>query len=393
MKSTGVILVLIILFFSLTEFGADIYLPSFPALAQDFGKSATDIKLTLTLYLLGVGITQIFYGTLSDRYRRKYISLIGLGIFIIGAILNYISETFPLFFTSRIIQGAGLGAAAVIPFSVMRDLFDGVSLARGISALNATGGIASIIAHVLGGYLQENYGWQAGFLFLFIFGLLIFLLLLFFLKETIQAKDLKALQPASIRKNYSSYLTNAPYLLFLISGVCIYSIIVASQSVLPFLYEKGLRLSPEEFGMMTLIGGLSYFIGTLVNMLLVSSLGMNRMIQIGFIIGFLSALLLLIGKFAVLFLLIPTSLIWFSLGLILPNVITKALHFALREVGTASAIIGILFWIGSGVATMIISWISAHNQVPLAIFCLVLLILSLVCYIFAEKRSPKRKSV
>lgn len=107
----------------------DMYLPSFPAVAQALHVHVVNLQLTLTSFMLGTGLGQILYGPISDRFGRKKPSYFGILIFVIASLLCTAATTLPTLIAYRFLQAFGGSAALVCARAIVRDLLSGVEMA------------------------------------------------------------------------------------------------------------------------------------------------------------------------------------------------------------------------------------------------------------------------
>ena len=114
----------------MAPFLADSYTPSLPAITHALGSSANVMQLTMSLYLLGASLAQLFYGPCSDRYGRRPLIIIGLITSVIGSLLCGLANVAWFLLLARVIQGIGAGACNALFRAVMRDQFSGSKLAQ-----------------------------------------------------------------------------------------------------------------------------------------------------------------------------------------------------------------------------------------------------------------------
>jgi MFS transporter, DHA1 family, multidrug resistance protein len=158
---------------TLTTFGPmsmDLYLPGFPSMAADFGTDTGSIQLTMSTCFLGLGIGQVIWGPLSDRYGRRRPMAIGVSVFIVASLLIAVAPTFGALVALRFVQALGGAAGVVIARAVVRDLYSGRELARAMSAIITVFAIAPVVAPIIGSGILAVATWQWMFVFLAAFG-------------------------------------------------------------------------------------------------------------------------------------------------------------------------------------------------------------------------------
>lgn len=151
----------------------DMYLPSFPAIAHEFGSSPAAVQATLAFYFIGLASGQMVYGPISDRWGRKPPLYFGLALFTVASAGCALAPNIQTLMISRLVQALGGGASMVISRAVVRDHFGERDSARLLSMLMLVMGLAPILAPLLGGQLVTLLGWRSIFCFLVLFGIVI----------------------------------------------------------------------------------------------------------------------------------------------------------------------------------------------------------------------------
>lgn len=237
--------------------GIDTYLPSFHAIAQEFAVGPAAVQQTLSVYVLAMAITMLFYGTLSDTFgRRRVLVFASLG-FAITSTVAALVQSIEALIAVRCAQGAMAGAGMVIARAIVQDRFHGADAQRMMSMVMFCFGLAPAIAPVFGGWLQAHGGWRAAFFFLTGFGLLLTLLCWRVLPETLPADKRVPLHLRVITGNYLTALRHRQFRrmvagLALMAGANAIYISAAAEFVMGIL-----RLEETSFGWLfiPLIGG------------------------------------------------------------------------------------------------------------------------------------------
>lgn len=237
--------------------GIDTYLPSFHAIAQEFAVGPAAVQQTLSVYVLAMAITMLFYGTLSDTFgRRRVLVFASLG-FAITSTVAALVQSIEALIAVRCAQGAMAGAGMVIARAIVQDRFHGADAQSMMSMVMFCFGLAPAIAPVFGGWLQAHGGWRAAFFFLTGFGLLLTLLCWRVLPETLPADKRVPLHLRVIAGNYLTALRHRQFRrmvagLALMAGANAIYISAAAEFVMGIL-----RLEETSFGWLfiPLIGG------------------------------------------------------------------------------------------------------------------------------------------
>lgn len=368
---------------ALSQAMADIYLPSFPAMTQSLNASIQQIELTLTIFALGYGVSQLFYGPLSDAIGRRKPILFGLVLSVIGSAICWGASSISIFMLGRICQALGAGAALAIGGAVLRDLFSGSTLSKYTSYSGIVFVIFLALAPVLGGYLQTYIGWRANFAFITICAAVAFGLFLF-VPETNRYQSLENLHIEAIKKNVKTLLSSPLFIGYTLCSLLAYGAILAWITTGPVLLQNRVGLTPIQYGWVYALTGFAFAFGAFANSIAVPHFGVNQMLRVGlwgmFIAGSIMLLFKLMGYLNASVIVGPAILLSVASSLIFPNAsaglfepfpeiagITSALFYASRLLG------GALF---SGIVVLL----PHQTQAPMAIALMIGGICALVIF-------------
>lgn len=280
MKQLKSIFFILVLTATLGQFFSDLYLPSIPAISKALATTPELTQLTVSLYLLGYGVSSLIHGPISDTFGRKKPLLLGLILCLIGSFICMLSTNIFILILGRLIQGIGGGAGMTITSAIIRDCCEEKMMARFGSYLTMANMVVIMAAPIIGGYLQIFFGWNTSFLFLLVYSLVILVLVLF-IPET---KDEKH----RIRLELKLYLSCIFELFkskrFIGYAICLfasYAGILAWLTCGPTLMQNYLFLTPSEFGWMCFMCGVSYTFGAFLNSKFVMSKGIEKMFGTG----------------------------------------------------------------------------------------------------------------
>jgi len=128
----------------------DMYLPSFPGIAQDLHTNATLVQTSLTACLLGLASGQLVFGPLSDALGRKRPLLVALPLFAGASILCALAPNIFILIGARFLQGFTASAGVVLSRAVVRDVFSGRELTKFYSLLMVINAVAPMVASIAG---------------------------------------------------------------------------------------------------------------------------------------------------------------------------------------------------------------------------------------------------
>lgn len=158
------LLVTLALLSATAPFATDMYLPVMPAIAAEFGVSASAVQLTLTGFFLGMASGQLFAGPLSDALGRRQLLLWGAAVALVASVLAAAAGGIGMLVVARGLQGLGGGMCVVLARAIVPDLAHGDAATRAFSLLMAMGTVAPIIAPIAGGLLAGPVGWRGIYL-------------------------------------------------------------------------------------------------------------------------------------------------------------------------------------------------------------------------------------
>lgn len=341
-------LFLIIGLVAVAQCGFALYLPSLPAIAQTYHTAPSLVQSTVFLYVLGISVSQWFYGPASDYYGRRCVAQFGLTLFIIGSFLALFANKLVFLLVGRSIQGIGMGAVMTVSRAILRDVFKGKTYVKNTSKLASVIAISPVVFPVFGGYLQSWWGWKANFAFMLFFSLIVGVCWYCFFKET--NKNLKITrklewQPSlkTIFKNYLNIVCSPIFLKNTICGGLIYSGEVIFLTMAPFLIQQKFNLTASFYGWLMFIAVVGFIFGSQASSYLSNKLKHELLILIGLVCCLLSVIFLflvyLLKVESIFSILSPVSLFMFGAGFVYPNTSVGAVGHFPENAGTASALL------------------------------------------------------
>lgn len=270
----------------------DMYLPSLPSIGEELEASPAQVQLTLSAFLIGFSLGQLFYGPLSDRYGRRPILLSGISLFSLTSALCALSwdiESLTLF---RFLHALGGGAAIVVARAVVRDRFDTNQSAKVLSTILLCTALAPLAAPIIGGYLLEHGGWRTIFWVLTGFGVFSFVVVLLGLEESNPAsrRDGSSLLRAFVR--YKEVLGNPRVLGYMFASGFIYAGMFAYIIGTPFVYIEYYGIAPANYGYLFGLNIIAIVIASRINVRFVSQVGAKTMMGRSIMVSCIAGLIL-----------------------------------------------------------------------------------------------------
>src|SRR5580658_3060240 len=151
---------------TLSPFSIDMYLPSFPLVAQTLGCDTARVSLSLSSYFVGMGLGQILYGPFLDHFGRKRPLYFGLGLYILTSVGCLASSSLEILIGLRFFQALGGCAAGVASMAMVRDFFHVKESAKVFSLLMLILSVSPLLAPTVGGFVATTLGWRWMFILL-----------------------------------------------------------------------------------------------------------------------------------------------------------------------------------------------------------------------------------
>ena len=225
----------------------DLYLPGFPAIGDDLGADASGVQLTLTAFLVGMAFGQLVMGPLSDRYGRRRPLLASAAVCVLAGVVCAVAPTLPVLVAARLVQGLAGAGGMVIGRAVIADLVTGRAAARAFTLMITVGGVAPVLAPLVGGLLAGPVGWR-GMLWTVVALCLVMLLgVLFVVAETHPGavrSERRTSWLGGIRTVLATRAFRRPVAVFALS----FGVMMAYISSSPFLYQNVVGLSEVGYG-------------------------------------------------------------------------------------------------------------------------------------------------
>ena len=192
-------------------FAVDTYLPAFTGIAASLAASPVQMQQTLSAYLLGIAVMNLFHGALSDGFGRRPVILAGIGVFALASIGCALADNIGTLVAWRVLQGLSGGAGMVVARAIVRDLFDAVDAQRMMSQMTLFFGVAPALAPLIGGVLFVHLGWASIFWFLAGVGLLLWVSCAAWLPETLPPERRQSLRIGPLMRGYWALLGSARF--------------------------------------------------------------------------------------------------------------------------------------------------------------------------------------
>lgn len=350
---------------SVTPFAIDMYLPAFPQIAADLETTAPKIVFSLSSYLVGMAIGQIFYGPLLDRFGRKPPLYFGLLLFIAASVGCIFSSSVESLIAFRFLQALGGCAAQVAAVTMVRDFFPAEERTKVFSLLILILGAAPLLAPTVGSFVAANFGWQSVFIVLAGMIALLLAVVFFFLPEGHAPDESVSLKLKPILSNFAAILKEPRFYTYALAGAFAFAGLLVYVAASPIIFMEVFKVEAKTFGGIFALLSIGIIGGSQVNLFLTRRFESERIFQVALVCQCVVGVVFLIGTFAGLFGLVATIILFFAfllcLGILSPNATALALAPFGKNAGSASALLGFL-QIGAGALA------SSDFSIPAAAF-------------------------
>jgi len=349
----------------------DMYLPSLPDIAHQLHASTAQAQFTISSYLIGFAVGQIFYGPVSDRHGRKPVLLAAITLYCLASLVCMFSSSIDMLITARAFQAVGGSGGIVLARAIVRDLYSGARAGRELSVIASVMALAPVLAPVVGGVLQTVFGWQAVFLTLVVAGLIGMVIVWLLLPETLTRRATEPVSVASMARSYRVVAREPAYLAYLAIASASFAGLFSWISGAAFVLQGLYHLTPFDFGLVFAIGSVGYMAGSTLAARLVQKLDLDHVLGLGGCacavggLGMVASVSL--GLSSAFSLVVPMAVYLAGLGMVLPQAIAGAMTPFPERAGAASSLFGFVQQTVSAVGGAAVGWYLGQTAWPLVI--------------------------
>jgi MFS transporter, DHA1 family, multidrug resistance protein len=378
---------------SMAAMAIDLLIPAFSDMRTEFGlvEGSSRIGLVITVFFFGLAIGQLFYGTLSDRYGRRPMMLVGLGIYVVASLAAGLANSLPLLFAARFVTGIGAAGPRSLAVAMVRDVYEGVEMARLMSFVMTVFMIVPIVAPSFGALLIAVLPWQSVLWFPALAGSFV-AYLCWRMPETLPAARRRSLSFRDLRSAAGLVVRNRRTMAFTLVTTLTFASMASylgrSQPLIADLYDRE-REFPVIFGV---IAGVMAVM-TLANSRLIPRFGLQNMLSgaTTMLVVFTGVLALVAlatdGKPPLVLLCVLLACVMATKGLVMPNANTAAMQPMGAVAGTASSIIGVTTSLVGAVLSGLVTRVYDPTARTLAYAMFGFAIASAACVAYARLRT------
>ncbi|UQA95813.1 multidrug effflux MFS transporter [Streptomyces halobius] len=366
----------------------DMYLPALPQVTAVLHSPAATVQLTLTTCLAGMALGQMIVGPMSDKWGRRRPLLAGMVIYILATALCAVATSAELLIAFRLLQGLAGAAGIVIARAVVRDLYDGVAMARFFSTLMLISGVAPVVAPLIGGQILRLTDWRGVFVVLTVVGVLLTLLVWRTLHETLPPARRHSGGLGQTLRTMRDLLADRHFSGYLLVGAFAFAALFAYIAASPFVVQEIYGASPQTFSLLFGVNSVGLvLVGQLNGKVLVGRVGMDIVLGIGLALITAAATGLLLmasgvfGRVGLAPMAAGLFLLMAPMGLVLPSANARALMRTRHAAGSASALLGTSTFLLGSVASPLVGIAGERTAVPMAVVQLSCAVLALLSFL------------
>jgi MFS transporter, DHA1 family, multidrug resistance protein len=374
----------------LGPFSIDTYLPAFTGIASTLGATPVQMQQTLSAYLLGFAVMNLFHGALSDSLGRRPVVLWGVAVFTLASVGCALSQNIAALVLFRAVQGMAAGAGIVVSRAVIRDMFPPAEAQRVMSQVTIYFGVAPAVAPIVGGLLYVHADWHSIFWFLAVVGTALWLSNYKLLPETLHLDQRQPFNVPNLLRGYWALGSNPRFLmLVLASGIPFNGMFLYVLSAPVFLGEH-LHLGPTEFYWFFVLSVSGIMLGAYVSGRMAGRVKNKHQIRRGFV--FMTAVSLLNVTLNLVFApqawwAIPLLSVYaFGWALMVPVVTLMVLDLVPERRGMASSFQACIGSAANALVAGAVAPLVMHSTVALAVTSLVMMSIGMVAWLWVKPR-------
>jgi DHA1 family bicyclomycin/chloramphenicol resistance-like MFS transporter len=380
---------------TLGTFATDLFLPAMPAAAAALGASESALALSLTTFLIGLGLGQLIAGPMSDSRGRRPVLLAGLVVVTASAVACLVAPTVEVLIAVRLVQGMAAAFGLAVPNAMVTDYARGREAARLFSWIVIIGGVAPVVAALAGAQTLQLLGWRGPFALLAAIGVLALVCVAVWLPESLPRERRSAGGVRAAFRTIGVLSRDAPFMGYTLSAALVYVAFFAYLGGSTFVYQTVYGVSASTYSVLFAVNALGMLAAGQANHRLLARFSPRSLLAVALtafavagVAVLVAALLPDLGLWA---LAVPCFVIVAGMGVILPDLTALTLSLHPEVAGTAAAYFGALRLALGALAFPLIGIGGSVGAVPMGVLAAVGGSGALVLFALTARRTRGRR--
>jgi DHA1 family bicyclomycin/chloramphenicol resistance-like MFS transporter len=378
-------------------FTIDTYLPSFPAIEAEFGVSRALLSQSLAFYLAAFAFSTLVWGPLSDRLGRRTVVLSTLLLYLFASLGCALAGDYGSFLLFRLLQGVAAGGGLAAGRTMIRDVHSPENAQHAMSRVMMLFALAPAVAPVIGGGLEDAFGWHSVFYFLALYSGLVLVMILLWVPETLPTSMRQSFHPLHVARIYGHTLVHRRFLSLVFMVTCYFGGMFLYIAGAPTVVFDFLNLGVNDFAILfvPLVGGI--ICGAWLSGRLAHRWPIERTVKLALTLmasgAVLNAAQALILSPLVVTAIIPLMFYTTGIGIAMPAMTVLALDCFPLNRGVASAMQGFIQMMGNALIASLAVPFLGHRPDWLALGQFSLIVIALLLWRYLPAQSVYYQNV
>ena len=392
--STGLLTILGVIA-TIGAFATDMYLASFTDITQSLGVTPTQVQLTLTAFLTGMGVGQLLLGPASDKYGRRRVMVSALSVFALSSVALVFTPNIEFFVALRLIQGLSGAAGGVLARAIAVDLSEGPTAVRALSLIATVIGLGPLLAPPVGGLIAELLDWRGVLAVLALIAVIVWLLSVVAVPESLP-RDQRA--QGSVFGAYKSIFTilgNPVFFLCTISFCCAFAAMMSYIAASPFVGQSILGMGQLPYALSFAAAASAIILANLINSRMAVHRGVGTMFRLGSVLLIIAAASFVVmettNSLSVPGFVVTAFVLTAGTGLTMSNSNALGLAEATPSTrGAGAAVMGAAQFLLASLVTPLVGVAGELSATPMVVIIAVLVTISVVTGALARRKLRTR---